>query len=105
MIIYALLLDMNNLVFRYCDANMTLARFFNFNVIVLMEALLNPCQILEFNLGLVPNLPKLFVWHFRLYNSFKRGNFIGSEKFIKLENDLSPFSYFSLFSSNKIGRE
>ena len=103
--INALLLNMNNLVFHYCDANMTLPSFFKYYVIVLTAASVNACQILEFNLGSVPNLLKLFVWYGHPDKSVKLEEHLGSENFINIKKDLSPLSNSLQFYSKKLERE
>lgn len=103
--INALLLNMNNLVFHYCDANMTLPSFFKYYVIVLTAATVNAFQIVEFDLRLLQNLHKLFVWYGHPDRSVKFEEFLGSEKFINLKNALISFSDPLLSSSKKNGRE
>jgi len=102
--INAFLLNMNNLVFHYCDANMTLPSFFKYYVIVLTTASVNACQILEFNLGLVPNLLKLFVWYGHPDKRVKLKEHLSFDYFASIKNDLSRLSGFLLFGSKKIGR-
>ena len=102
--INALLLNMNNLVFHYYDANMTLPSFFKYYVIVLMTATVNAFQIVEFNLGLLQNLPKLFVWYGHPDKSVKLEEHLSFDYFACIKNDLSRLSGFLLFGSKKIGR-